>query len=49
MSNTPKTFPNKSENSKPLFGIIKCNTSNKIDKKNRYINIKFNLFFSYDK
>ena len=33
---TPTRFPNKSENSKPLLGIIICNISKIKDEKNKY-------------
>ena len=42
-NNTPNKFPNKSLNSKALTGIIKCNSSKNIDKKNKYIIMIFIL------
>ena len=50
MTNTPIKFPNKSDNSKLLSGIMMCNVSNIIDKNTRYIIIKYNrLVFLYVK
>ena len=41
---TPAIFPNKSENSKLLFGIKYCKTSSVIDKNIKYI---LKLYLNY--